>query len=206
MVRVITIAREYGAGGSGVAQLLADRLHWRIIDDPLIERIADTARTSMEAVRSCDENVDPWFHKLLKALWRGGFEGALARPEADPVDSDSIARLWARVIHEAADAGGCVTVGRGGQCLLHGRRDVFHVYLYAPLEERIERVRDREPRGVDLAAAAAERDRRRSAYIHHYFGAEWRDPHLYNLMLCSAIGLERAADVILMTAGLSANP
>jgi cytidylate kinase len=192
MIRVITVAREYGSGGSQIASLVAQRLGWRILDDPFVARIAEAARASPDAVKSCDENVDPWFHRLLKALWRGGFEGALSRPDSEPVDADAIVDLWRRVIEEAAAAGGCVTVGRGGQCILRNRADAFHVYVYAPLAERTRRLRRREPPGTDLAAVAMERDRRRSAYIRHYFDADWRDPRLYDLMLGRAFTLKGA--------------
>jgi cytidylate kinase len=196
MTRVITIAREYGAGGSPIAQRIAERLQWRIIDDPFIDRIASAAKTSPAAVKCCDETVDPWFHKILRSIWHGGFEGALSAAESEPVDSDAVASLWRRVIEEAAEQGSCVTVGRGGQCILKNRPDVFHVYLYAPVGQRSERLN--EP-----AAAALERDRRRCAYIRHYFEEDWRDPHLYNLMLCTSKGFELAADVILHASGLA---
>ncbi|MBZ5581000.1 MAG: cytidylate kinase-like family protein [Acidobacteriia bacterium] len=202
MIRVITIAREYGSGGGPIAQILARRLGWKLIDDALVARIAESARTSPAAIRSREERVDPWFHHLTRALWRGGFEGALSRPIAEAVDSDTVARLWHRVIEEAAAAGECVTVGRGGQCLLQKRPDAFHAYVYGPMAERVRRLQPVEPPGTDLRAAAIDRDRCRAAYIRHYFGADWRDPHLYNLMLCSSMGLERAADVILTAAGL----
>jgi cytidylate kinase len=126
-IRVITIAREYGSGGGPIAESLARKLKWRLIDDALIARISEAAKTSPEDVRCHDETVDPWFYRLVKAIWRGGFEGALSRPETEPVDADAVARLWQHVIQEAATAGACVTVGRGGQCLLKGRRDTFHV-------------------------------------------------------------------------------
>jgi len=203
-IRVITISREYGSGGGSLAEILARTLNWRLIDDALIARISEAASASPADVRSHEETVDPWFHRLLKVLWRGGFEGALARPETEPLDADAVALLWHRVIQESGAAGGCVTVGRGGQCLLKGRPDAFHVYVYAPLHERCNRLTGRERPGADLRTAAVERDRRRAAYIRHYFGEDWRDPHLYDLMLCSSIGLERAAELILLAAGLKA--
>ena len=61
--------------------------------------------------------------------------------ENDVVDSDRVAALGGRIVEEAAAAGGCVIVGRGGQCLLRGRPDVFHVFVYAPREERVRRLR-----------------------------------------------------------------
>jgi len=202
-VRVITIARKYGSGGGPIAEILARRLGWRLLDRSIIARISESVKASPADVRSHEETVDPWFHRIMRVIWRGGFEGALSRPESEPVDADAIAALWKHIILEAAAAGGCVIVGRGGQCLLKKRPGTFHVFVYAPLAERAERLREREPAGTDRRAVALERDRHRSAYIRHYFGEDWRDPSLYDLMLCSSIGLERAADVILFAAGLT---
>ncbi len=205
MVQVITISREYGSGGGPVAEILGRRLGWRLIDDPLITEIARSIQASPEAVRRHEEKVDPWFHRIVKALWRGGFEGAVARAESEALDADGIARLWNHVILEAAEIGRCVVVGRGGQCLLQRHPEAFHVKIYAPMPARIKFLATREPAGTDLAAAARERDRQRAEYIRHYFGADWMNPHLYHLMLCSAIGLERAAETILCAAGLDGN-
>ena len=203
MVRIITIGREYGSGGSDIAKVLGARLGWKLIDDSLVSEIAAAANSSPEAIAGCEESVDPWFHRITRALWHGGFLGSVARPEAEASDAENVARLWHRVIVEAAEIGNCVTVGRGGQCLLQKRRDAFHVFVYAPLAQKIERLKRREPRGTDLAAAARERDARRSAYIRHYFNHDWCNPHLYHVMLCSSVGIERAADAILQAAGLA---
>jgi cytidylate kinase len=202
MIRAITISREYGSGGGTIAEILGRRLGWRLIDDPLIAEIARSIHASPEVVRSYEETVDPWFHRIVKALWRGGFEGAVVRTEDDAFDADGIARLWSRVITEAADLGECVVVGRGGQCLLQSRGDTFHVKIYAPMWLRVKNLEGREAEGADIAAAARERDRRRAAYVYHYFEQDWMNPHLYHLMLSAAIGAERAAQTILCAAGL----
>jgi cytidylate kinase len=204
MVRVITIGREYGSGGGSIARILADRLGWRLIDEPLIAEIARATNAPADSVSAYEETVDPWFHRIVKSLWRGGFEGALARADAESFDAAAAARMWNHVIVEAAETGKCVVVGRGGQCLLQRRSDTFHVYVYAPMSERVQRLRDREPRGTDLAAAARARDQRRCAYIRHHFNQDWTNPHLYHMMMCSSIGLDRAADTILCAAGLQA--
>lgn len=203
MIRVITIGKEYGSGGGPIAGIIARRLGWKLVDDSLVCEIARARRPTRAVLERYGESVDPWTHRILKALWRGGYEGAASRVEDEAFDADAIARLWHEVIQQAAGIGRCVTVGHGGQCLLQHRPDAFHVYVYAPLEERIQRIRDREPLGTDLAAAARERDRKRAAYIKHYFGQDWTNPHLYHLMVCAGIGLEKAASAILCGAGLA---
>jgi cytidylate kinase len=202
MVRVITISREYGSGGGVIARMLGQRLNWRLIDDSLVSKIAERGRATAAEVQSREESVDPWLHRIFKALWRGGFTGTATRAESEACDAESVARLWHAVILEAAEIGDCVVVGRGGQCLLQSRRDTFHVYVYAPLSERIARLSARLPPGTDLAEAAQECDCRRVEYLRHHFGQERTNPHLYHLMLCSSIGPERAAETVLHAAGL----
>ncbi len=201
MVRVITISREYGSGGAAAASALAERLGWRLVNESLLTEIARLARVDRSVAARYDECVSPWFHRLMRALWRGGFEGAVARVESD-FDADTMAALCERVIREAADIGNCVTVGRGGQCILQNRPDAFHVSIYAPLEIKLPRLHKRHPGANDLESIAAEMDRRRADYIRRYFGQDWTNRHLYNLLVCSSIGIDAVVATILCAAGL----
>ncbi len=203
MIRVITISREYGSGGGSIGRLLASRLKWKLLDASLIDEIAKAAKVAPDLAECYDEVTDPWFQRLFKALWRGGFEGAAtAGVGSGPVDPDTIASEWHRVIRESASIGQCIAVGRGGQCLLQDREDTFHVSVYAPLNERVERIRERVEPGKDPASLALEVDRKRAAYIQRHFGQDWTNRHLYNLMICSSMGLEKACDAVLCAAGL----
>jgi cytidylate kinase len=202
-IRAITISREFGSGGGSIARILAHRLSWRLVDSVLIDEIARIANVNPQLAAYLDESVDPWFHRLTKALWHGGYEGSATWVLTNVFDADAMASLCQRVITEAVEIGQCIIVGRGGQCILQDRPDVFHVAVYAPLDERIDRLRDRKPPDMDLAALAQEADHRRAAYIRRYFGQDWTDRHLYNLAICSSCGLERAAAVVIEAAGLN---
>jgi cytidylate kinase len=203
MIRVITIGREFGSGGALIAAIVAKRLGWKLLDKALVEEIARVAQINPSLAERYDECLDPWFHRLAKAMWQGGYEGVATSVER-VFDADAMAALYRRVIEEAASIGNCVTVGRGGQCFLQNRKDVFHVFVYAPLEEKIERLRERisDP-NADLAALAEETDRMRATYVKRYFGWEWTNHHLYDLMISSSVGLEAAASAILAAAGLA---
>jgi len=134
--RVVTVAREYGSGGAAIAKALAARLSYQLLDRALVERIAAEARIDPDLAERLDEHVDPWARRIGRALWYGGFEAVAVVDENDVVDSDRVAALGGRIVEEAAAAGACVIVGRGGQCLLRGRPDAFHVFVYAPRESR----------------------------------------------------------------------
>jgi len=89
-------------------------------------------------------------------------------------------------------------MGRGGQCILHERKDAFHVFLYAPVEYRGRRLQKTEGGVLEHAISVAERvDKERVGYIRRYFGENWFEPALYNLMLDSSIGDEAATAVVL---------
>jgi cytidylate kinase len=195
MIRAVTVGGEYGSGRGEIAKAAAARFGWRLVDNCLIEDIARTANFDPELCRRLDERTDPWFHRLRKALWHGGFEGVTTTTETEP-DADSVAAVAQQVIREAAKQGSCVIVGRGGQCVLQEQEDVLHVFVYGPRHERIERVRARPDAGADPEGLTDYWDRRRAAYIRRYFGQDWTNRHLYDLMLCSSMGEKAAVNAI----------
>ena len=196
--RVVTVAREYGSGGAAIAARLAQRLGFQLLDRALVERIAEEARIDPDLAQKLDEHVDPWARRIGRALWYGGFEAVALVDQNDVVDSDRVAALGGRIVEEAAAVGGCVIVGRGGQCLLRGRPDVFHVFVYAPREERVRRLRARLGPGADVELAIDELDRERAAYTRRHFGEDRQNPHLYHLMVNAALGEDAAVSAILV--------
>jgi hypothetical protein len=194
--RALTIAREYGSGGAEIAELAAGRLGWRLVDKALINEISNRAKVPAGQAAALDEQVDPWFHRLTRPLWGTGGDGISAVAPIDIFDADAQAALSASVIEEAYRLGGCVIVGRGSQCILHGKPDVFHVFVYAPWSERKRRLGARVEPGTDPATLAAEMEEQRTQYIRRHYGANRWDPHMYNLMICCQGDTDTAARVI----------
>ena len=197
MFRAITIAREFGSGGGDIGRMLAGRLGWKLLDRNLLEDIARAANIETKVAEVFDECVDPWFFRLTQALWHGGYEGSVATTTAGFFDSAQMASLSRNVIEEAYRIGDCVLVGRGAQCVLKGRPDVFHVFVYGPWKDKVRRVRERVPEAADAGVLIREKDRKRSAYIHRFFDQDWCNPHLYDLMINSQTGDEAATRTIL---------
>lgn len=188
MIRIITMEREYGAGGSVIARKLAERLQWKLWDEELTAEIARMARCDHSTVARLEERVDPLFYRLMKVFVRGSHERSLPVSGLEHLDADSMLVFMQRVIESAAAAGNCVIVGRGAPYLLRKRTDCFHVFVYAPLEEKIRRVRDlgkTEAEAVDLVEAI---DQERATFVKRYFNKEWPSRHLYHMMLNSTVG------------------
>ena len=199
MYRVITVGREYGSGGGPIAGKVAQRLGWELSDNSLITEIARSANVDPKVCHRYDERRDSWLHRINKRTFgRGTFEGVAG---GDVFDGDAMAALSRRVIERAADAGSAVIVGRGGQCILQGRPDVFHVFVYGPMDERIRRVRETYGSAFANPDYIAEQDSIRSVYVRHYYDADWRDPHLYDALFCSALGDDTVVGMILRAVG-----
>jgi cytidylate kinase len=200
MFRVVTVAREYGSGGGRIAQLLAGRLGWKLLDRCLVERIAETARIKPEVAEKFDERPDPWLDRLAEVFWQSpGLRGYLGGHVPGRFDGEVAAHLTRRIIEEAADIGDCVIVGRGSQCILQQREDAFHVFIYAPRGERLARLLRRDAR---LSKAEAEKklvaeDETRAAYVRDHFGEDWQNRHLYHLLMSSCLGEKEAVSIIL---------
>jgi cytidylate kinase len=197
MVRVITVEREFGSGGPDIAKLLANKLGWKLWDQTLTTEIARRAQCERVEVEQREERTDPLYYRLLKSFLRGSFEGSLNVHRLKLLDADAIFRITQGLIHEAAAEGNCVIVGRGSAFFLEEEKDAYHVFLYAPYEEKIRRI-VAGGKDADEAARLVECiDRDRADFIKRYFNKDWPNRSLYHLMINSEIGDEAVVQTIL---------
>ena len=197
MVNIITIEREYGCGGGDIAQLVANRLGWKLWDQRLTEEIARLANCPKAVVEAREERNDPLYYRLFKSFLRGSYEGSINAPKLNLVDSETILKITRRVVEHAAEKGNCVIVGRGSQQFLKNRPDTLRIFLYAPRDDKVRRLLGRgksEKEAEDLVDTV---DRERADFIQKYFNAEWPDRPIYHSMLNTVLGDECVANMIL---------
>jgi CMP/dCMP kinase len=197
--RIITVEREYGCGGGGIAAELARRLGWKLWDNALTAEIAEVAKVDPSAVARCDERVDSTFHRLAKVFWRGSYERSMALRGAEPFDADRMVAVGQQVMENAAKAGKCVIVGRGAPYFLREHGDAFHVFLYAARAEKIRRTQAAGKTLTEAEELVDSVDQDRITFVKHYFGADWPTRCLYHMMLNTAIGDEKVVSAILTT-------
>jgi cytidylate kinase len=197
MIKIITIEREYGCGGGEIAQLLAQRLGWKLWDQLLTEEIARLANCPKAVVEAREERNDPLYYRLFKSFLRGSYEGSINAPKLNLVDSETILRITRRVVEHAAERGNCVIVGRGSQQFLKDRPDTLRVFLYAPREDKVRRLLARGKSESEAEELVDTVDRERADFIQKYFNAEWPDRAIYHTMMNTAIGDEVVVHMIL---------
>lgn len=196
-VRVVTIDREYGSGANVIAKKLADHLGWKLWDQLLTNEIARLARCDGAQVASREERMDPLYYRFLKSFLRGSFEGSLNVHRLNLLDADSIFRLTQRLVNAAADEGNAVIVGRGSAFFLENRPEVFHVFIYAPYEDKVRRLIRGGTEPNEAARLVDTVDNDRADFIKRYFDKDWPDRHLYHLMINSRAGDEAVVRAIL---------
>lgn len=199
MFRIITVEREYGAGGSLVAAELARRKGWQLLDQQLTCEIAKLASVDEKAVARHEERCDPLLHRLAKVFWRGSYERSLPISDDKLFDADELVEYAHRVIEKKAEEGNCVIVGRGAPYILRTRPDAFHVFIYGSREKKIQRLIKLKMSEKDAAEMVDTIDKERAAFVRKYFNAEWPCRRLYHLMVNSDHGIEHVTNMILQT-------
>ena len=196
MYRIITIEREYGSGAAEIARELASRLGWTLWDKELTAEIARVAEVDPSAVSMCEERVDSTFQRLVKVFWRGSYERSM-HLENQTFDPDRMVHVGEQVMHQIAEKGNSIIVGRGAPYFLRDRSDAFHVFLYAPRAEKLRRIQDLGTRLHEAEDLVDTVDRERILFVKHYFGADWPTRSLYHVMLNTAMGDENVITTIL---------
>ena len=197
MIRIITIDREYGSGGGVIAEKIARRLDWKLWDQLLTDEIARRMECDCREVEQHEEKRDPAFYRLLKSFMRGSFEGSLNARRLRMVDTECVREVVQQVLPEIAKEGNSVIVGRGSAYYLGTRPDTFHVFVYAPFEERVRRLRSTGKNEKEAFELAQTVDQERADFVKQYFDIEWPDRHRFHLMVNSGIGEDAAVGTIL---------
>jgi cytidylate kinase len=183
-MNVVTITREYGAGGSEVARKLAEALGWELLDRELLHQAAEVEHVPDAELERLDE----------KALTMGD------RFRLHPPHQKYLHGLKAAV-ETAAERGNVILVGRGARHLLGERPGALHLRLVAPKPWRAQRMSQLESWSVDESLArCTEIDRVRSRFARYFFGDKATQPAQYDLVF----NTERVPldDVVAMAAAI----
>jgi cytidylate kinase len=199
VIKVISIEREYGCGAANIAQTIADRLGWKLWDQEITAEIARRLKCKTELVQAREERCDSMYYRLIKSFMRGSFEPRVDSADLELLDAEHLAVLFEKVVTMIAESGNCVIVGRGASWFLRDRDDAFHVFLYAPYHEKLRRILAQGESQREAEHLLESVDRERAAFIRKYYGKEWPDRSLYNIMVNTVIGDEAATATILDT-------
>ena len=199
----ITISRQYAAGGSIVANLVAKELDWTVIDNAFIDEIASRTGYARDDVESLEERVPNFLERLAQSSALSFPDVLMSTPEviAEPEEL-KLARITRELVSDLGRRDRMVFVGRAAAAVLARESDALHVRLVASKPFRIRQVVERL--GVpehEALGVLEERDRNRDEYHRVYYERVWSDPTNYHMVLnTELLGVKGAADVIVAQA------
>ena len=189
MKRIITIGREFGAGGGTLGRRLAKELGIEYYDRDIILATAKaSAHLTPEQVRQWDERVPKEF----------GFTQSLFNFYSKPLGEE----LWNAQVHairELAAKESCVIVGRNADYILKEYDHCLRVFVHADRSWRLLLMRQEMPDTPwnVLESDMDTADRARRAYCEKRTGRTYGDSRNYDLTLCtSTLGLEKAYQLL----------
>ena len=206
---VITIGRQFGAGGTTVGEMLARELHADLLESRIIDEVANRLQLPKEEVEAEDEQPGSLLARLLVALGSASTEplippeaAAWSPPNADPAfdTRKAVLQITQHVIEEAARAGNVVIVGRGGAYILRDFPRALHVFLRASEAVRVKALMDRfNITSEEEAKRRLKRtDENWTAYIKQVYGHDRNLAAHYDLVLDTGrLGYEKTVKVIL---------
>lgn len=175
---IVTIGRQIGGGGFVIGDRLAKALNVPFYDKELINLIAEKSGISREVIETYDE-------KAAQSLFHSAWSVPMHSNERPLGQQLFFAQCDA--IRDVAKEGSSVILGRCADYALSGNPDVVRVFLYAPMEVRVQRIMKR----MNLQEKAARKyiekiEKCRKNNYHFFTDREWGENETYDLCLNTA--------------------
>jgi len=199
---LITVSRMVGAGGAELAARVAALLGWQLVDNELVDSVAQRLGVPVAEVVEREEKVPTLVQRIADALALGAPEVLTGRPTTLPPSEERILEVTANVIQEAVAAGPTVVVGRGAQWVLGEREDSLHVFCYAARAELATRIAARLSLSLkDAEKYVIESNKQREQYVRSHWDRSWLAHENYHLCLNTGwLGIDRAASIVVQVA------
>jgi cytidylate kinase len=184
---VITISRQFGAGGRTLGKKIARQLGYRFLDDRIIQALAEKAGVSTDFIKSIERTSGSALSKLLSGIVSRSYMERILGSERGYVNEEIYVELLQEVMTTFAKEGDVVLLGRGGQYILQDFEDSFHILLVSDLPHQVRFMQQFYDLSDTKAAKAVKQGaaRRSNLYkkLHH---RNYNDPHMYHLVLNTA--------------------
>lgn len=195
---VITISRQFGAGGKTLGQMIAKKLNYNFINDDIIQMIAEKAKVSTDWVESIEKEAGGKLQKFMSTIVARSFVERILGGDKGFIDEEVYVKVLNDVITQIAQEDNVVIIGRGGQYILRDHPDAFHILLIAQEPDRIKFMETHYNLSNQEAAKIVKEYGRRRAILYRKFKKEdYDNPELYHVVLnMSKLDMEKASDFV----------
>jgi cytidylate kinase len=196
---VITISRQFGAGGKTLGKRVAKELGYTFADQQIIQKIAETANVSPHWVESIEKEAGTRLTKVIDHVVSMRWVDRVLKEERGYIDEEIYLDYLVVIISQVAEEGNAVIIGRGSQYILNDHPDARHILLVDEVENRVKFMME----NYDLSGKEAEKivtkeDKRRMSFYGKLGKADFDNPGLYHLVLnMGRLNMEKALQLVL---------
>lgn len=189
---IITISRQFGAGGRELGKKLAGQLNIPYYDKELLSKAAKDSGLTQEFIEHYDEK------RTSSLLYNLAMTPHLMLDSLGTSWEDMAVKATKEAILSAAE-NSCVIVGRNADFILRNEAGLFRIFITANEEQRIARIVTRDKVSAEEAEKKMyQMDKARAANYSYYTNQNWGQAENYDLCLnLSKISLEKAIRLIM---------
>ena len=193
---VVSIGRQFGAGGRRVGQALAKELGIAYYDKELIMEAAKEFGFAPVFFEENDEKSASFAGNVLQ--WMESFV-TNGMGSKNYLSQDTLFEMQSEVVRKMAEKHSCVIVGRCSDYVLRDYPNCVSVFLHSSDEDRIQRIRERSGLTEEEAISKMRmQDKKRAAYYNFYSSKTWGESATYTLSIdVSSIGVEQTVQLIM---------
>ncbi|MGB8720851.1 MAG: cytidylate kinase-like family protein [Desulfobacterales bacterium] len=181
---VITISRQFGAGGKTVGKMVAEKLGYTFADDDIIQMVAEAANVSPHWVESIEKEAGGKLSRVVSSMVSKRLVDRILKDERGYMDERLYLDYLVVIIAQIAEEGNAVILGRGSQYILHDHPDAYHVLLVSDLKSRVKFMMERYDFSQSQAAQIVNREDKRQLNLYRKIGkTDYDNPALYHLVV-----------------------
>jgi cytidylate kinase len=185
---VISISRQFGAGGKYLSERLSERFNYKFADEELVARIAKEAGVSDEWVKVTEREGLKGSKGFVSSLFSSRFIGNLLGSSGGSGDEAGMVELFKTLVPEIASRDNVIFLGRGSQFLLQSNRDTIKVLLVATYDFRIKFMMEHyNLTRSDAEDAVKEWETNRLSFLRQLTDKDPNDPSIYDLTINTSV-------------------
>ena len=195
---VITISRQFGAGGITLGDLVSKRLGYRFFDNEIIQMVAKKAKVSTNWVESMEKEAGGKIQRFLSGMVSKRLVDRILDMDHGYIDEEIYVDLLHEIIGKIAAEGDAVILGRGSQYILKNADKTFHVLLVADKEYRVRFIEEKYHLAPKQALQMVNNEDKRRVNLYQKFDRlDYDSPAHYHLVLnMRRVRLQTAADLM----------
>jgi cytidylate kinase len=167
---VITISRQFGAGGITLGELVSKKLGYRFFDNEIIQMVAKKAKVSTNWVESMEKEAGGKIQRFISGMVSKRLVDRILDIDHGYIDEEIYVDLLREIIDKIAAEGNAVILGRGSQYILKDAEDTFHVLLVADKDYRIRFIEEKYRLKPKQAIQMVNNEDKRRINLYQKFG------------------------------------